>query len=215
MIGEAEREILNMVQRGDLSANEGLRLMEAMSSDWMQDSNLVEDEIAPETIEGENPVEDQGQQKSSLLFDDPDRIKQIKRWWLLPFGIGLLFIILGTVWMYTSFMANGFGAGFWLSWVPFILGILTVAVSLQASNKTWLHVRIRQKPGEKPQHIAISLPLPISFTRWLLKTFGNHIPGLRDLPVNDYADILNNFSPTEPFYVHVNEDGEEVVVFIG
>ena len=38
MIGEAEREILNMVQRGDLSANEGLRLMEAMSSDRTQDT---------------------------------------------------------------------------------------------------------------------------------------------------------------------------------
>ena len=215
MIGEAEREILNMVQRGDISAQEGLRLMEAMSSDWMQDSNLIEDEIVSETNGGENPVDDQDMQKSSLLIDDPVRIKQIKRWWLLPFGIGLLFIILGTFWMYTSFMAKGFGAGFWLSWVPFIAGIFTVAVSWQASNKSWLHVRIRQKPGEKPQHIAISLPLPISFTRWLLKTFGNHIPGLRDLPVNDYADILNNFSPAEPFYVHVNEDSEEVVVFIG
>jgi hypothetical protein len=39
---------------------------------------------------------------------------------------------------------------------------------------------------------------------------------MKDQPMDAYAEILNNLSPEEPFYVHVNEDdGEEVEVFIG
>jgi len=90
------------------------------------------------------------------------------------------------------------------------------AVSFQTSRSVWLHVRIKQKPGERPQRIAISLPMPVSLTRWFLNTFGKSIPGLRDQPIENFSEILNNLSPEEPFYVHVNEEGdEEVEVFIG
>jgi hypothetical protein len=46
--------------------------------------------------------------------------------------------------------------------------------------------------------------------------FGNRIPGLREQPLDEYSEILENISPDEPFYVHVNDDlGDEVEVFIG
>ena len=143
-------------------------------------------------------------------------MNRLKRWWILPFGIGLLITILGAIWMYSGYLANGFGWGFWLAWIPFLLGIGIIALSYQTSRSVWLHVRIKQKPGETPQRISISLPMPIKLTRWFFSAFGNKIPGLKDQPIDNYAEILETLSPEEPFYVHVDEDdGEEVEVFIG
>jgi len=134
----------------------------------------------------------------------------------LPFGIGLLLTALGAIWMFSGYQASGFGFGFWLAWIPFLLGIFVVAVSFQTSRSVWLHVRIKQKPGESPQRISISLPMPIALTRWFLSAFGKRIPGLKDQPLENYSEILDELSPEAPLYVHVNdEDGEEVEVFIG
>jgi hypothetical protein len=147
--------------------------------------------------------------------EEQQRMKRLKRWWILPFGIGLLITVLGATWMYAGYTNRGFSWGFWLAWIPFILGIFTVAVSFQTSRSVWLHVRIKQKPGETPARISISLPMPITLAKWFMSVFGHKIPGLKDQPLGDLSEILETISPEEPFYIHVNEDDEEVEVFIG
>lgn len=216
MTDEAERKILDMVEQGQITAEEGLRLMNAMSRNQIPaiNTNTVNDpsensfRIDPDDVlENSNPA---------IPEEELQRMKRLKRWWVLPFGIGLLITTLGAIWMYMGYTAKGFGFGFWLAWIPFLLGIAIAAVSFQTNKSVWLHVRVKQKPGETPQRINISLPLPLSLTRWIFSAFGNRIPGLKDQPVEEYSEILNNLSPEEPFYVHVDEDdGEEVEVFIG
>jgi len=218
MVNKAERQILDMVEQGQLSAEEGLRLINAMSGKTTSvlDSDVIDGKAAnaTEIIFGE----DEEVEKPRISEVEKQRINQLKRWWVLPFGIGLLITTLGAIWMYMGYTRNGFGFGFgfWLAWIPFLLGVFIVAVSFQTNRSVWLHVRIRQKPGETPQRISISLPMPIGLTRWFFSAFGNHIPGLRDQPLDNIPEILAHLSPEEPFYVHVNEeDGEEVEVFIG
>lgn len=212
MGNEAERKIMEMIEQGQITAEEGLRLMTAMdyghpstespNGEPENDLFISETESAPGRF--------------NISEEEQARMNRLKRWWILPFGIGLLITILGAVWMYSGYTARGFGVGFWLAWLPFLLGIFIIAVSFQSSRSVWLHVRIKQKPGESPQRIAISLPMPIFLTKWFLSAFGHRIPGLKDQPLESYADILDNLSPEEPFYVHVDdEDGEEVEVFIG
>ena len=210
MANEAERKVLDMVEQGTISPEEGLRLINAMDKsqkgvgEQMESADATVIPVAPEETPPQIPAEERR------------RMNRLKRWWVLPFGIGLLITTLGAIWMYSAYGASGFGWGFWLAWIPFLMGIIIVAVSFQTSRSVWLHVRVKQKPGESPGRIAISLPLPLGLTRWFLTTFGKRIPGLRDQPVGNYSDILENLSPDEPFYVHVNdEDGEEVEVFIG
>ena len=144
-------------------------------------------------------------------------MKQLKRWWVFPFAIGLVITTLGALWMFAGYSRSGFGWGFWLSWIPFIIGIFVLSLSFQSSRSVWLHVRIKQKRGESPPRISISLPLPLSLTQWLINTFGHKIPGLDDLPLGDISELLDRISPEEPFYVHVNDkdNGEMVEVFIG
>jgi hypothetical protein len=208
MADQAERKILDMVEEGAITAEEGLRLINAMGGSR---------EITPTQSENLEGIDDSEQSPAPQIPpEERRRMNRLKRWWVLPFGIGLLITTLGAIWMYTAYGASGFGWGFWLAWFPFLLGIFVVAVSFQTSSSLWLHVRVKQKPGESPGRIAISLPLPIGLTRWVLKHFGRRIPGLKDQPLESYSEILENLSPEEPFYVHVNEgDGEEVEVFIG
>jgi len=216
MTDEVERKIFDMVEQGRISAEEALRLINAMDGGT---AGLEENiDISPQ--ENEESIVIPGGVKASSIPQIPEeelhRMNRLKRLWFVPFGIGLLIMTLGALWLYSAFSANGFGVGFWLAWIPFIMGVFIVAVSFQTSRSVWLHVRIKQKPGERPQRIAISLPMPVSLTRWFLNTFGKSIPGLRDQPIENFSEILNNLSPEEPFYVHVNEEGdEEVEVFIG
>lgn len=208
MANEAKRKILDMVEQGTISPEEGLRLIDAMGGSQAVVSEPSEDAVV--TAVQEEPTAPQ------IPPEERRRMNRLKRWWVLPFGIGLLITTLGAIWMYTAYSANGFGWGFWLAWIPFLLGIFVVAVSFQTSRSIWLHVRVKQRPGESPGRIAISLPMPIGLTRWFLHTFARRIPGLKDQPLENYAEVLDNLSPEEPFYVHVNdEDGEEVEVFIG
>lgn len=211
-----ERKVLDMVEQGQISAEDGLRLIKAMGNgreanpeQAVPGMEIVEPAGVPDAAEAEIP-------DLHIPEAEQRRMNRLKRWWVLPFGIGLLITSLGAVWMYLGYTANGFGFGFWLAWLPFLLGIFIVAVSFQTSKSVWLHVRIKQRPGESPQRISISLPMPISLTRWFMTAFGKRIPGLKDQPLENYAEVLDNLSPEAPFYVHVNDDdGEEVEVFIG
>ena len=215
MVDSAKRTIMDMVQQGQITAEEGLRLINAMGSQKEPHEVKESDSIVTvEPVEG-NDNESEPYQPS-ISPEEKHRLNQLKRWWILPFGVGLLITILGAVWMFNGYTNNGFGWGFWLAWFPFLLGVFILSVSFQTSRSVWLHVRIKQKPGETPQRIAISLPMPIGLIRWFLRNFGHRISGLEDQPVSQYADILENLSVEEPFYVHVDdEDGEEVEVFIG
>lgn len=214
MVDKAEREILDMVERGELTAEEGMRLINAMGSYYPGEG--APNEAGVDTLKVTSDPEDVVEPSvPEISKEEMRRMRRLKRWWILPFGIGLLIMVMGAVWMYTGYMNKGFGWGFWLSWIPFILGIFVVAVSFQTSRSVWLHLRVKQKPGETPQRISISLPLPISLTQWFLTVFGNRIPGLRDQPLDNYSEILKNISPEEPFYLQVDDDGEQVEIFIG
>lgn len=216
MVNQAERKVMDMVEQGQISAEEGLRLINAMDGQDNTPSESANNDVnlVAQNIIGVSNGEDTA--RPQIPQEERDRMKRLKRWWVLPFAIGLVITILGAVWMYMGYSAKGFGFGFWLSWIPFLLGIFITAVSFQSSHGVWLHVRINQKPGETPQRIAISLPIPISLTRWVVSNFGDRIPGMRDQPVDEYSEILKSISPENPFYVHVNKgDGEEVEVFIG
>lgn len=207
---QPERKILDMVEQGQITADEGLRLMNAMSR------SAASGIPAGEPVEGE-VVQPAGGPPPNISAEELQRMKQLKRRWLLPFGIGLMILVLGAVWMYTGYANSGFGFGFWLAWIPFLLGTLIVAVSFPTQKSVRLHLKVTQSPGEKPQRIMLSLPLPLNLAKWFFKTFGDKVTGLKDEVIGDIPTILEDLSPEDPFYIHVNDDagGEEVEIFIG
>lgn len=210
----SERKILDMVEQGQITADEGLRLMNAMAKGVSEPRPETETEYDEESDRQDRPT---GSYGSHISLEEATRMNRLKRWWLMPFTIGLIILFLGAIWMYAGYREAGFGFGFWISWVPFILGIFIVAVSVRTSKSLWFHLKVKQAPGEKPERINLSLPLPLSLAKWFFTAFGDKITGLKEPGLQDIPAILENITPEEPFYVHVNDDndGEEVEIYIG
>ena len=92
--------------------------------------------------------------------------------WLLLFLFGLLITLFAATWIYQGFIYAGLSWGFWLSFIPFGLGVLLMWAGWEMRMARWLHVRIRQEPGKRPETISFGIPLPIGLTRWAVKRFG-------------------------------------------
>ena len=214
MVDKAERKVLDMVDQGQISADEGLRLINALKKDGSKPANT---ENVSQIDISYIPDQDDESDRPQISEEELSRMKRLKKWWVLPFAIGLVVTTLGAIWMYMGYTSAGFGFGFWLAWIPFLLGIFIIAVSFRTNRSVWIHVRVKQKPGNTPQRISISMPLPVNLAKWFFSAFGDRIPGIQEQPIGDISSILENLSPEEPFYVHVNGDGdgEEVEVFIG
>jgi len=233
---ESERtKILEMIAEGIISAKDGVKLLDALDgiSEETTPIDITTSHLTtPSTTdypERENP-EDFGSQTEDVLEPDeiyqhdplpqppdPEEIKKWKRWWTIPMWIGVGITIIGGGLMYSAFAANGIGFWFACAWFPFMLGVLVMALAWSSRTAPWLHVRVHQRPGETPQKIAISFPLPIRFAGWGLRAFGHYIPNMEGVDLESVLLALNESSKDgTPFFVDVDdEDGERVQVFIG
>lgn len=144
-------------------------------------------------------------------------IRHWRSWWWIPVWVGVFITVLGALFMFLSFRSGGLGFWFACSWFPFLLGVTVLALAWASRNARWLHVRIHQKEGERPQNINISVPIPLRLSAWFIRTFGSRIPNLNHTGLDEVILALEKTSPDAPFYVQVNEgeDGEKVEVYIG
>ena len=211
-------EILDMIQRGTINAQEGLKLIEALGE--TQDNLDEEYLLAKARIEGGTDPEAGDEFDPQPGLEDHEKWK---KWWIIPVWIGAGITVFGGALMYWAWSAKGISIGFILAWIPFLIGVGVLVLGWNSRTGPWLHLRIRQKPGEKPRRIFISLPLPIRFIAWSLRTFGNLIPGLDatglDATVLDEIILaLGESSRAEmPLFIDVNEgdEGEQVKIYIG
>jgi len=93
-----------------------------------------------------------------------------------------------------------------------------MALAVSSRTSRWLHLRVHQKPGERPQTIAISFPLPLRFAAWFVRNFGRYIPKLDQTGLDEMILALGKTTgPNSPFYIEVDEgeDGEQVQIYIG
>lgn len=241
-------EILEMIKRGDISAEEGLRLMNAIKAQGAGEeaqggAGQVESEgeagqpaawVAASAITpGDLPVtqaEQPGFQAPLSAIDSPSKtdedyardeamqaVARWKRWWQLPFWFGVGVVVLSAWWMYLGYFTAGFSWGFWLSWFPFLAGLLLMIAAFRSSTARWLHVRVNSSKGSHTSKIAISMPLPLRLAVWVMRHFGRYIPEVQGQDLGGILDTLDqSISSEEPVYIHVNgDDGAEVEVFIG
>jgi hypothetical protein len=141
-----------------------------------------------------------------------------RNWWRIPLWIGVGITILSGLLMYSVWQSTQMSFWFACTWFPFLFGVAVMALAWSTRNLPWLHLRINQKPGERPQKIAISFPLPTRLMAWLLRTFGHRIPNMEN--VNNLDEVLlalGKTRPETPISIEVNEgeDGEKVQIYIG
>lgn len=245
MSNENERmQILARIESGEISVNQGLELLNALENSTATGQPVetslpggedlpfdLEDQVqvpsgeepASVTAPGVQPAEPEEVQVEGIQVEQPEPTAasidpDLERWksfWWIPLWVGIGITVLGGLFMYLALQASGFGFWFACAWFPFLLGILILAFTWASRHMRWLHVRIQQKPGEWPQRISISFPLPLSAIAWLLRTFGNRIPNMENMDLDQMILALEHTTPEAPFYVDVDQDGDHVQVFIG
>lgn len=208
-------ELLRKIEAGEISPEEGLRLINALEEGPAEQPRFFIEEDLKIEEPGERVKEidviETGSEKSAA----PDYRRWRRFSWVI-FGLMVLLTALSAVWMVQGWMTRPWGWGFWLAWLPFLIGIAGMWLSF---NSPWLHVRIRRRRGVKPEKISVSFPLPVHALVWFLRTFGHWMPPkVREQnPADMLTDLMKNISSDEPIHIQVNdeEDGEEVEVFIG
>ena len=198
MSGSAERmRVLQMIEDGQVSAADGLKLLDALSAD---DMAPAADAVAPGQSAG-----------------NPD-LEYWRRWWMAPMWAGIGVLLVGAVLMFAAYQASGFGFWFVCAALPFAAGVVIMALAAGSRSARWLHVRVRtnQRTNDWPRNIALSFPLPIRLTAWLLRLFGPFIPQLKDHGLDEVILALAETTSSDaPLYVDVDEGGERVQVYIG
>lgn len=197
-------EVLTMIDQGVISAEEGHALLQVMAGEQDEAPEI------PETPPTESPqIPD---------LDEIEAWKQSHLWiWQIALWTGIGITTLSAGLMYWAWRASGFGVWFALTWLPFLLGVLVLILAWGSQRSPWLHVHIQQKPGETPEKVVISLPVPVRLTAWALRTFGHHIPNMDGVSLEAAILALRDSVQDEtPFFVDVNEveDGARVQVFI-
>ncbi len=225
MSNETERlQILEMIEKGVISASEGVRLLNSLQGEpgeaaipLINPSAKAEPPKtppAPEVIE-QPPAAQSKAPSAPYEFDT--RIKKWRRWWWIPLTIGIGITVISGLLMFLAYQKSGFGFWFACLWFPLLFGVIVISLAAASRTTRWLHLRIHQEPGEWPQTIAISLPVPIRFVAWILRTFRPHIPNMDKTNLDEVILALDKTSPDQPFYVKVDEggSGEKVEVYIG
>ncbi len=198
------RKVLEMIESGKLSAEEGLRLLEALI-DYGDDDEIDSSESRRNTAP-----------PNSTIF--PIAIHPSKRIWQIPLWIGVTLVVLGAIAMFQALHSHGFGGWFILACLLLLTGVLLVFLAWESQSARWLRLYIRQKPGAWPGKISLSFPLPIRLTAWFLRAFRDKIPSLQNKSVDQLIQALEMKTSREnPIYIDVDgeENGERVQLFIG
>lgn len=227
--------ILKMIEDGEISPEEGARLLQEATSSAAPDaepldalgilSKIDKGEISAD--EGIQLLENNGEAYEEAEEDFPEveaettshtisdaEVSKWKRWWTIPMYVGIGIVIVSAIWLNTSYQNSGYGFWFFCSWIPLSLGILLMALSWGSKNGPWIHIRVRGAS----ENIAISIPAPIGLTGWALRNFGHYIPQLERTTVDEILIALETTAKTNaPLSIIVDEgdNGEHVEVFIG
>ncbi len=233
-------EILRRVETGELSPEDGNRLLLELEEREAEAQPVVVEPFIEKSYQGEpasqaavlvgDPVrpasvpepplkEEVEQPAASQPAGEESQPPKSSGWlglWVLPFLVGLLLTVFSVSWMYQGYLAAGLSWGFWLSFIPFATGILLMWAGWETRLARWLHLRIRQRPGARPQVIAFSLPLPIGLTRWAVRRFGHYTPFAGGQDSGDILDELDQaFTADGPTHIFVDDkDGEQVEIWI-
>lgn len=227
MTNELERlQILEMIEKGVISASEGVRLLNSLQGE-LGDDVTQQASLASATQEAtsgyppmpevitETPVYSSATATSPYEFES--EINKWRRWWWIPLTVGIGITVISGSLMFLAYQNSGFGFWFACLWFPLLLGVIVISLGAASRTTRWMHVRIQQGPGDWPRTIAISLPVPIRFVAWILRVFRPHIPNMDETSLDEVLLALEKTSPDQPFYVKVDEgdSGEKVEVFIG
>ena len=208
MSAEERRKILQMVQDGKISAEQAASLMRALESD----PDSTEENI--EVIEEANPGN--GNNDGAEFEEVKSRAR---RFAMIPLWIGVIIAVLSAWGIFSIQQSVGVNFWFFCLLVPFLFGVLLIALGAGGERSKWLYVNVdRRNAQDWPRNITLGFPLPLGLTAWFLRNFGQYIHGMQKTNVDEIIQILDATGKSgSPLIINANdnEDGEHVQVYIG
>lgn len=236
------REILEKVERGELTPEEGAALMAGTARTLPLETQPeppspgdlavpgaipvggtpppapttgpAEGTLPPAFAAGSGPS---ANPEPEVVEDFHSLVGKWKNWWVIPLWAGTGVFVLGAIWMaWGNYSQHLFW--FYCGIFPLLLGLGVMLLALWSRRSRWLHVRVKSDKGDRHDRVAISMPLPTHLVGWIFKTFGGSIPGLREQPevIRSMPEIMAALGQNgDPLIVEVNEkNGDEVRVYI-
>jgi hypothetical protein len=201
-VDENKLEILKKVENGTLSIQEGADLIGILERAEKEHGDpQVEPAIPP--MEPMKKVEPSGCWRT---------------FWSMFLVLGAILTSFSAFWLYKGYTNKGFGWGFWLSWIPMILGVVLLVFGWALLESPWMHVKLHSRTETKKVDFIFSMPVPFNIARWFFENFGQYMP--EKLNRDEALEILNQAENAvkngEPFQVQVDaeKDGSKVEVFI-
>lgn len=185
---EDRLEVLEAIERGDISVQEGLRRLEG-------DGDASRS--AGEMVNAPSPVV------------RPFLVRVI---WQSVFWGAVTLTAVGGV-LVSAFYAWSISPG-WrvLGWVLLGLGVVATMVGWWMRTARWLSVRIREAEGTK---INLAFPLPLGLVYWALRIARTFVPQIRDVPLEETVVALEeSLRAGDPFVVDIRDEdsGDHVQV---
>jgi hypothetical protein len=204
---ENKLEILRKVENGTLSIEEGADLIGILES--------AKSEPEPQPSE---PISSNGKLSSMEPIEKHEASGCWKAAWSMFLVGGAILSGFSAYWVYQGYMNKGFSWGFWLSWIPMMIGIGLMFFGWALMESPWMHVKIRANEEGKKYNFIFSMPIPFNIGRWAMSTFGQYMPD--EVKSKDILNVLDQAEASinrgETFQVQVDDekDGTKVDIFI-
>ncbi|MFN7037352.1 MAG: SHOCT-like domain-containing protein, partial [Bellilinea sp.] len=122
-MSEERLELLRKIEAGEVSPEEGLRLINALE-EGTADQPQVFIERAVKTEELTERVKEVDVIETASEKSAPPDYRRWRRFSWVVFGVMVLLTGLSAVWMILGWMSRPWGWGFWLAWLPFLIGVV-------------------------------------------------------------------------------------------
>ncbi|HEY45197.1 MAG: hypothetical protein AMJ88_14720 [Anaerolineae bacterium SM23_ 63] len=222
MEGDEKRtEILKKLEEGSIDVEEAIRQLSGGVEETSQEKVLpkqpedVLDQLEKGAIDVEQAIQrlsGEGERAESMKSVVQDAPHRWRAWWLIPFSIGIGLTVAGAG-------VATIGGWYWLLAAPLLfVGILLTTIAAATSSSPWVHLRVDTGQERWPRRIAISLPIPIRLTAWILRIFSHRISGFEETGIDELLLALDEGLLSEsPIFVEVyeGEGGEKVEVYLG
>ncbi len=199
-MSEERRKILEMVQGGTVTPEQGAALLDLVSDSAAAGA----DQAAPvDTASSGRP---RGR---------PDWVARTRHYWIYGLGAGMTVMLAGGAVVSASYQQQRITPWTWLvGWIPFSVGLATVTIATWARTAPWIHLRVLS-PSDR---VFVGFPVPLRLAALVLSIARRWIPKLRDTTIDEAILVLaDGLADDQPIVIDVDETdkGEHVQIYIG
>lgn len=194
---ESKLEILKKVEDGTLSVEEGADLLGILDQAESSGSSAEFINVPP-------PADTPPFHEKAVISGC------WKAAWSMILVGGAVLTAFSAFWIYQGYQKAGFGWGFFLSWIPFVIGVLFTILGWILMESPWMQIKVREQSAKSRTNINIAVPVPIKLVSWLVRNFEQYMPAeIREKGIDEMVgEIEQAFARGESLVVDVDDRGE-------